>query len=208
METMMTENKDDFGGELTDIPEKYQKFFNKFAEVDGIAVEQWKVAHILGYFTREFKVAFQTDYKFKFNSPSPSKCFEVFQVKKLSQLLSSNPKILKEYIDWVFSEKVEKNKKKFRSISFLTGEDNLTEYKMLMLSPKLDRSTLLPEIVLAELKVSNIERVTEIKTFGDAAFIYQAYKDNEVYNQSIVFLDMMAILQKHNITEETLEKIK
>lgn len=200
----MTENKDDFGGELNEIPEKYQKFFNKFAEIDTLTVEQWKVAQTLGYFVRKFKAAFQTDYKFKYNSPSPTKCFEVFQVKKLSQLLSSNPKILKDYIDWIFVEKVEKHKKKFRSISFLTGEDNLIEYKQLVLSPIIDRSTILPERVLADFSGASCIELSTIKTFGDASFVYQAYKNNK----TTLFTSMMSILQKHNIDAETLEKIK
>ena len=169
----MTENKDDFGGEL-DIPEKYKKFFQKFEEINSLEIEQWKVAHILGYFIGKFKIAYGTDYKWKYNSPSPAKCFEVFQVKKMSQLLSSKPKILKEYIDWVFVEKVEKDKKKFRSISFLTGEDILKEYKELILSDRpIDRTMKLPENIIQFLAPFN-SKIGTIITYGDLAFYNKA----------------------------------
>lgn len=191
----MKEQEDLNGGELTDIPnDKYKKFFEKFSEIETLKMDQWKPTHILAYFTKKFLIAFNSNYAFKFNSPSPSKCFEIFQVKKLSQLLSSKPEILTKYIDWIFNEKVVKHKKKFRSISFLTNEENLTEYKMMILTnANITRTTLLP------IQLENI------KTYGDAAFIYQAFKatpNNEEYKTII------GILNQNGITEEVLEKIK
>lgn len=199
----MTENKDDFGGEL-EIPDRYQKFFQKFEEIKTLDIEQWKTAHILGYFVGKFKVAYGTDYKFKYNSPSPSKCFEVFQIKKMSQLLSSKPKILKEYIDWIFSEKVEKGKKKFRSISFLTGEDILKEYKELILNDKpIDRTTLLPSNIITLLSPLN-SNIGIIATYGDFAFYNKALGKEEWWQEKMK--------EAHKLYPEfdftTLERIK
>lgn len=169
----MKNKNDTTGGELSDVPnEKYAKFFSTFNEIDSLPVSNWKPSHILGYFCKKYKEHYQTDYKFKFNNPAPSKCFEVFQIKKLAQMLSSNPTILKEYIDWIYLNKVVKAKRKLTSISFMTVEGVVNEYKVrYLLSPtqNISRSTLLPE------KYQSLfhSKGFTISTYGDLAFLAQ-----------------------------------
>lgn len=164
------------GGELTTVPnDKYQKFFDKFNEIDSLDVSQWKAAHVIGYFCRKYKQIYQQDYAWKFNNPNPSKCFEVWQFNTLCAKLSANPKILRDYIDWVYQNEVPKVKTKFRSISFLTQDDRVFNYKMNVLlagqkSLSVDRSTLLPTIYRDILKeIANLI----INTYGDLAFVSQ-----------------------------------
>src|ERR1017187_6952153 len=124
-------NEDSFGGNLTDLPnEKYKKFFATFDEIETIDVSQWRPSHVLGYFCKKYKDTYGVPYRFKFNSPSPPKCFEIFQVKRLCMLLSSNPTILKGYIDWIYENKVVKAKRRLTSISFMTNEGVVQDYKM------------------------------------------------------------------------------
>lgn len=159
-------------GELTDLPnENYKKLFAKFAEIDSIDVKEWKTNHVLGYFVKKYKEQYGIDYKFKFNSPAPSKCFEVFQIKRLAMNLSSDPVILKEYIDWIFLNKVVKAKRRLTSISFMTVEDIVAEYKfnvLMVVKPDgISRSTLLPEKYRLPFEEANIF----IKTYGELAFV-------------------------------------
>lgn len=167
--------KENFGGELTDYPnEQYKKFFDKFKEIETIDVAEWKPVHILSYFCKKYKDQYKIDYKFKFNSPSPTKCFEVFQVKKLAMTLTSNPALLKEYINWIFENKVVKAKRRLTSISFMTAEGIVNEYKLnVLLADKqnlnVDRSTPLPEKYKSIFK----EYGTNINTYGELAFISQ-----------------------------------
>lgn len=168
----MTKKSD---GELNPIPnEKYEKFFAKFAEVETLEVPQWKVAHLLGYFCKKWKEAYDTEYHWKFNNQNPNKCFEVWQMNTLVAKLSANPQILKDYIDWVFVNVVPK-KSKLRSISFMTNDELVIPYKMNVLlggkkNLNVDRSTPLPEqfkqIINDTLKIS-------INTYGDFAFVSQ-----------------------------------
>lgn len=174
---------------LTDVPnKKYEKFFEKFKEITNLETSSWNVTHLLGYFCKKYKEQYNTDYKFKFNSQSPSKCFEVFQIKKLAMHLTSKPVLLKEYIDWVFINKVTKAKKKFTSISFITNEEIIKEYKFnVLLSDKknsnFDRSTILPDEY--KLIFSNINM--PINTYGDLAFMSQMPDmSNEVINAFII----------------------
>lgn len=169
------EEKESTGGELTDYPnDQYKKFFEKFAEIETLDVAQWKPVHILAYFCKKYKEQYSVDYKFKFNSPSPAKCFEVFQTKRLAMLLTSNPALLREYIDWIYLNKVVKAKRRLTSISFMTNEGVVNEYKMnVLLAGKrnlnVDRSTPLPD----KFKVVFKEAGTAINTYGELAFVSQ-----------------------------------
>jgi hypothetical protein len=161
------------GGTLTDVPNDYwKKFFIKFEEINDLEIKNWKVVHVLSYFCKKYNAMYGREYKFKFNTSSPTKCFEVFQVKRLSSSLSSNPEILKSYIDWVFESKVIKAKKRITSISFLNTENFLVEYKKyhanhLDSNQNILRTSSLPE------KYKNIFKNAgfEILTYGDLAFL-------------------------------------
>jgi hypothetical protein len=168
----MTKKNDD-GGELTPIPnEKYKKFFDKFAEIETLEVEQWKAAHLLGYFCKKYRETYNEDYTWKFNNPNPSKCFEVWQLNTLVARLSANPKILKDYIDWAYKVLVPKAKRRLTSISFMTKDEIVIGYKMnVLLAGKknlnVDRSSPLPENyrkVFADIGVF-------VVNYGDLAFL-------------------------------------
>jgi hypothetical protein len=172
----MTKKVEEDGGELSSIPnEKYQKFFDKFAEINTLPIEQWKVAHLLGYFTEKYKKTYGIDYPWKFNNPNPNKCFEVWQMNTLAAKLSANPKILKDYIDWAYINLVPKAKRRLTSISFMTKDEVLIPYKMnVLLGDKknlnVDRSAPLPfqyRHILGE------HGLLPIVNYGDLAFACQ-----------------------------------
>lgn len=163
------------GGSLTDLPnEKYQKFFSKFEEIDSLDVSEWKPVHLLGYFCKKYQDTYNVKYQFKFNNPSPTKSFEVFQIKKLASMLSANPKILKEYMDWIYENKVVKAKRRLTSISFMTVEGVVNDYKInILLKGKknlnVDRSTPLPD----KFKVIFQQAGVTISNYGELAFLSQ-----------------------------------
>lgn len=174
--------KEETGGELTDYPnDKYKQFFDKFPEIETLDVNEWKPVHILAYFCKKYHEQYNVKYGFKFNSPSPQKCFEVFQVKRLAMLLSSSPNILKEYIDWVYEIKAVKAKRRLTSISFMTVEGIVNEYKMnVLLAGKknlnVDRSTLLPDRFKAAFQDIGIT----VNSYGDLAFLSQMEQTVEI----------------------------
>lgn len=166
------ENKD---LELSGAPNsKYEKLFSQFKEIDDLKIDDWKVPHILGYFCKKYFDTYNVKYQFKFNSPLPTKCFEVFQIKKLASMLTANPKLLKEYIDWIYETKVIKAKRRLTSISFMTNEGIVNEYKMnVLLAGKrnlnVDRSTPLPD----KFKVIFQSAGVTISSYGELAFLSQ-----------------------------------
>lgn len=171
----MVKKTSDDGGELSTIPnDKYKKFFAKFAEIETLDVKDWKVAHVLGYFCKKYKEAYGVEYSWKFNNPTPTKCFEVWQANTLAAKLSANPKILKEYIDWVYLKHVDKAKRRLTSISFMTHDNVVVDYKMnVLLAGKkdlhIDRSTPLPKDYQSIFE----EAGTTIRTYGELAFVSQ-----------------------------------
>lgn len=200
----MTDEKID-GGKLGETPnDKYVKFFKQFDEIETTSVEQWRVVHLLGYFCKQFQTTYNTEYQFKYNSPSPSKCFEVFQIKKLGQVLSSKPNILKDYIDWVFADKAVKEKIRFRSVSFLTREEIVKEYKMThLLATKIDRTTPLPV---------SIQKIFagfgEVNTYGDLAFLQQSIRAQSDQTLFSRFSHAMTIAVVEGFKDSILSELK
>lgn len=144
----------------------YSKFFSKFSEIDSLAISDWSKTHVLGYFCKKYYDKYNKLYSFKFNTPQPSKSFEIFQINKLYISLSSDPKVLKSYIDWIFETKVNRAKRQLTSISFLTTEQDLYAFKNKYLSGTLnemviDRTTKLPE---------EVKSICNIDNYGDLAF--------------------------------------
>lgn len=175
-------NKDLTGGQLGEYPnDKYRLFFEKFAEINSLPIDQWKPVHLIAYFCKKYQEQYNIKYSFKFNNPAPTKCFEVFQIKRLGMLLSSKPLIIKEYIDWVYETKVILAKRRLTSISFLTTEGVVTEYKMNVLlaghkNDNIDRTTPLPD------KYKEIFNKAQmfVANYGDLAFISNMEKTPEI----------------------------
>lgn len=176
------EKIEETGGELTLVPnDKYKKFFDKFAEIDTLEVAQWKTAHLLAYFCKKYKDTYNENYSWKFNNPNPSKCFEVWQMNTLAARLSANPQILKDYIDWTYENLVPKAKRRFTSISFITKDDVVINYKMnVLLSGKknlnVDRSTAVPDKFKSPFQDIGIT----ISNYGDLAFMAQMEQTPEM----------------------------
>lgn len=169
------EKVEETGGKLIAVPnEKYQKFFDKFAEIDILPVEQWKLAHLLGYFCNKYQQTYQIDYPWKFNHQNPNKCFEVWQMNTLVAKLSANPKILKDYIDWAFDNLVPQAKRRLTSISFMTKDEVVNPYKMNVLlggkkNLNIDRSTILPAGYVKVLE----QHGYRLSSYGDLCFLSQ-----------------------------------
>jgi len=159
--------------------EKYAKFFEKFNDIATLDPNEWKIVHVLGYFCKKYKDLYKIDYTWKFNTQTPSKCFEVWQVNLLGIKLSSNTSIMKDYIDWLFINKVSKLKRRFTSISFLTKDENVNSYKATLLATKnktnINRVTILP----TSYKNVFLNINKNIETYGDLAFLF-AEKDSNL----------------------------
>lgn len=153
------------------INEQYEDLFKRFDEISTLKVNEWKNYHLLGYFCKKYKEHYSLDYTFSFSS-TPMKSVEIYNINKLTMMLSKDPEIIKNYIDWIFEEKVEIRKRKITSLGFLSYLSNVNEFKFKKVFNKnysLTRASELPKQVIDILN----EYQLEASTYGDLAFIYK-----------------------------------
>lgn len=177
---------------LQQLTKPWVKFFAKFSEIETLDIKDWSHIHILGYFDKKFKEAFNKNYSYSFRG-APSKCTEIFFVKKIFASLNTNKaSLVKDYIDWIFDCKIKNGSVKIRSISFFVtqgfGNEFLDHYRKVN---KPTRSKEIPQ----EFKNVVDEFGFKINTFGDLAFAKMMLTSNnnqkEKYQE---FFDRLVIL--------------
>ena len=187
---------------LIGLSRPWQKFFAKLPEVDVLPPEQWKEFHLLSYFLKRFyqKYSFACALSFK---GSPLNCMEIGILRKLTAMLNaSNGSAVKDYIDWVYDNKIDQ-KFVIQKVSFLllTGLQNqfLGQKKK---KQEITRSTPLPE-VYANL-ATNIG--IPIETYGDLLLMIQMINSGEELDES--FKDFYKQLEAYCFNFDSLKEIK
>jgi hypothetical protein len=203
----MTKKKMQADPRLTDpISPAYQRFFARLPEHATLDTPKWGVVHILGYFCARYKKHYGIDYTFRFNNPAPSKSYEIFRIKSLAQMLSSDPTILKDYIDWLFETEVIARKKRITALGFITNVELVNKYKFERLLPgrTIDRATPLPPNYWQVIQNHGSIHTKNIKTYGDLVFFkmglneFSEPKDIELFKE----------LKKAGMSMEMLGKVK
>jgi hypothetical protein len=182
----------------------YEKFFEKFAEIDTVEIKDWNITHLIAYFVRRYKEYYNADYTFRFNSTAPGKSYEVYNFNKLAHQISANPTILKDYIDWWFCNKIIIKKKKLTSLAFLTEANIINEYKeskLLMGKKSISRSTFIPPNFMDVIRRYD----HDIETYGDLAFVKRCISTND-YEQK--HIEMMQELNKIGMDISSLDRVK
>lgn len=155
----------------------WKKFFDRANEIETIEIDKWNTTHIIHYFCKRYLEHYGVKFSFRFNG-SPSKSYEVFQINKLGQQLSTDPEILKDYIDWFFENKIIIKKKRITSLAFLTEVNIVNEFKFKKLAmdknQTIDRTTSLPEKLIKSIRDwDEGYSFVECKTYGDLAFLFR-----------------------------------
>lgn len=147
----------------------YEKFFQKFKEIDILPISEWKAHHLLAYLCQKYEEYYGFRYSFKFDDTSPTKSHEMWQMRKLANMLTADPTVLKQYLDWIFETKIIERKKKITSLGYFTHQDIVNEFKFKFLFNKkeLSRADQLPSSVL---NLCTTYGKQEVKTYGDLAF--------------------------------------
>lgn len=187
--------------ELTSAPNKWwSKFLAKKPDLDTVPVIDWSMQHLILYFTKRYEQKFGVTYSFKFTG-TPSKCYEIYQMKRLAAMLAPDSVTLKEYIDWVFDTKVTGNKT-FRVIGFLANDTYVSEFKFKFNRIKaITRATMLPPRILQLVQDCGIENVN---TYGDLAFLWRMVSTDADSNHSQFFEKLMST----GFDSSALERVK
>jgi hypothetical protein len=177
------------------VSEHYKKFFNKFQEIDTLPIKDWRVVHVLAYLCKKYSAHYGLQYSFKFNNPAPSKSYEVYQIKKLSNMLSSDPQILKDYLDWVFAKKIIEKKKRITALGYFSHVDIVNEFKFkfLLNNKPISRSDSLPAQVSQICVKYGLPTIT---TYAELAFV------KKMPNQDKLFEELRSIDFKVDILDK------
>jgi len=191
---------------LNEYPSKaWEKFFARFPETERLDVSAWDTTNVLAYFCTKYKDYYSAEFTFKFNSTAPSKSYEVFQMRKLAQTLSSDPQILKDYIDWWFKVKVPLRKKRIYSLAFLTDQIVINEYKVKHLlagkSSTIDRTTYIPSNYAAIIA----KYASNITNYGELAFIKRCIDSG---NGEEKYSQMLTELKNNGMDIAILDRVK
>lgn len=178
------------------VSEHYKKFFDRFKEIEILPLKDWKALHILAYICKKYEDHYNIKYSFKFNNPAPSKSYEIFTIKKISQMLSSDPEILKNYIDWVFEKKVIERKKRLTVLGYFANVDIINEYKFKYLLVKktstIGRTDALPSNVSAVCARNGFN----IGTYAELAFIKKMPNQQKLFDELLELNFPVDILDK------------
>jgi len=155
----------------------WQKFFSRFNDIETLKIVQWSEVHLLGYICKRYKDFFGTSFAISVKG-APSKCSEIYQIRQImATLQTSDTKIIKDYIDYIFDKKIILNKVKLKKIGFFITQGFATEFYLDRKQKNIiKRSTPLPQEYLNVAQELNIEA----NTYGDLAFIKMS--NNVAYN--------------------------
>jgi hypothetical protein len=131
---------------------------------------------VLGYFCHKYKEHYGFDYVLSLHEKGLFFSQEFVIVKKIIKHISDYNTI-SQYIDWFFSEKCVKRRKKLLSISVLAAPALITEFKFFkQKSLKITRNTLLPQ-KMKEWILENAPSVAmlNLTDFGDLKIFLQGY---------------------------------
>lgn len=187
------------------ISKVWQKFFDKLGSVDSVPVCEWDTTHLLGYICKRFKLYYGVVFSFPLRG-APTKCSELFFVKQMSVTLgTTNPVIIKEYIDWVFDNKIIKRNSKISSVAYFSSASMCNEFKVERAQKhKITRSTPLPEEFVGIADTLGVSAAT----YGDVAFIQMAIDQNPEAESRRPYREFLRHIKSFGFDESVLEGLK
>jgi hypothetical protein len=169
----------------------WKKFFDKFNEINSIKVSEWKDVHILAYICDKYNKKFNRKFSVTIKG-APSKSPDMYMIKRIGAMLNTtNKRVVKEYIDWAFENKLKKTP--FRKVGFFLTQgfgNEFIEYRNKKKN-EWDRSSEVPEVF----KTIARELGITINTYGDLAFIKMAVdRNNDPTSNHYVLLGNLELI--------------
>jgi len=178
----------------------WKNFFNKFNEIDDLDPVYWKEVHLLGHICRRFEQIFGRKFSVTIKS-APSKSPDIRVMKRLLAMLhTTNMKLAKEYVDWVYDTKIIPKNTRFRTVGyFLTSSFVNDFFYARKEKEQIKRSTKLPS---SYIELANALGIDDIETYGDLAFVKIACDQNSENSYKRFFDNLEVLGFEENILEE------
>jgi len=191
--------------EAAHLGKRWETFFKKLSMWKDLPIEDWKEYQVLGYLISKLEKYLERKFAFAL-SGQPSKCPEMFFIKKIIYSLDTkDTEIIKDYIDWVFENKIIPSKVKLRSIGYFHNSSFANQYlDQAKKSKQVTRTTPLP----IEYKTIVDFFKAPAETFGDLAFVKKVIESNPDDDDSINFKKMFANLTSIGFKEDFLKDLK
>lgn len=180
---------------LKELPKPWQKFFLKFKEIDSLDKREWKDTHILAYLSKKHEELYGRALPIAIKG-APSKCAELFFIKKMKVLLSTvNPVVIVEYIDWIFEKKLAPKRYPLKTLGFFIVSSFVPEFlqtKETFIKPvNVSRSTEFPPSYKELAKELDID----INGYSDLAFIQMKIeKTNDTSSKYFQLMENLKLL--------------
>lgn len=173
----------------------WTKFFDRIKNFQSVEMSEWEDHELLGYLCFKYKETYGHGPSFSLKG-SPSKCEEMFAIKKIKMVMNNkSPKFIKDYIDWVFENKLGDNKTKVVSMAFFMIPGICNEFKHYRIKKKkITRSTQLPADMLQGLSDAHHP---EIVTYGDVAFIKLAVDGSANQEDVAEYKELLDLLERY-----------
>jgi len=181
--------------------EKYKNFWQ--------AEESWKekknhLTVLLGYFCAVYEDYYKVEYTLSLNEKGLFRGPEINVLRRVYSMFNGDAAKVKDYIDFIFTRKVQKRKKRITSLSYLAVQDFVQEYKLMAKrAEQVDRSTVLPKKMLDWVSkfVPDVEKHVELNDFGDLNLLLTHYKEGHFKDVEEVNV-FVSKLQKMNYINE------
>jgi len=192
--------------ESQNISTPWKKFFLKLKDIDDPIFKNkvylWKPEHILGYICKRFKELYNKEFCIV-QKNAPSKCSELFFIKRMIQSLNTSDMILvKKYVDWIYDTKIIPENKKIRTLAYFMTPGFCNEFHFEQAENEIiKRSSIIPQSYKQIAESLNIS----ISTYGELAFIKMAAeRTNDLNNPNVLFIKR---IQDHGFELSILEKL-
>jgi len=151
---------------------------------------------LLGFFAHLYQDYYGTAFTFSLNEKGLFRGPEMHQLRKLYGMLDGNVQLARDYISWIFEEKVKMRKKRITSLGFLATASVIQEFKLKRERMSvISRSTPLPEKMLrwVETFAPGVTSVVSLRDFGELNLLLTYYRDGHMRGASDIdlFIDKL-----------------
>lgn len=183
---------------------RWETFFKKLDLYSSQELDTWNDYQLLGYFCKQFYDYTNCLFPFAFTT-TPGKCKELFFIKSLKAMLNTEaPFLVKEYIDWMFSEKIIPKKIQIRSFALLNNNNNVAEF---LLNKKrssiITKNTNIPKEFQSVIESYNLSAIT----YGDLAFILRAIEQDPTDPTRQEYAKMFKVLEVMGLSKEIIKEL-
>ena len=187
--------------------EKWEREYSKYWSQK----EKWNSKNdglmcALGYFCHKYESHYGMPFVLSLNEKGLFRGPEVNILRRVYRGLGNSYLGVKSLIDWYFSEKIERRKKRITSLSFLATPFTLNEFKLAYKKSKvITRDKLLPAGMLKWVDdfVPTIKGSLSLKDYGDLKMFLTFFKKDHFQEKEFeMFVDE---LQRQNIVTQQLE---